>query len=141
VLFAFQLHRNIPFYRVIDDPDWHCRQDSIGAGLAQRNIEFTVSLAQKVNFFMCHDLFLSCGMNQRLQLYQMAVRKGKQYMATARLLKVPEAAEMLALSQKTVWQWIGERRIGVVRLGRAVRIPQAEIDRLMEEGTTPARRG
>ena len=62
-------------------------------------------------------------------------------MSTARLLKVPEAAEMLALSPKTVWQWIGERRIGVVRLGRAVRVPQSEIDRLMEDGTTPARRG
>lgn len=61
-------------------------------------------------------------------------------MAIARLLKVPEAAETLALSQKTIWQWIGERRIGVVRLGRAVRIPQSEIDRLMEEGSTPARR-
>lgn len=62
-------------------------------------------------------------------------------MQPAKLLKVPEAAEMLALSQKTVWQWIGERRIGVVRLGRAVRIPIAEIERLMEEGSTPARRG
>jgi excisionase family DNA binding protein len=61
-------------------------------------------------------------------------------MATARLLNVPVAAEMLALSPKTLWQWIGGHRIGVVRLGRAVRIPQSEIDRLMEEGTTPARR-
>jgi excisionase family DNA binding protein len=61
-------------------------------------------------------------------------------MATVKLMKVPEAAAMLALSQKTVWQWIGERRIGVVRLGRAVRVPQSEIDRLMEEGSTPARR-
>jgi len=62
-------------------------------------------------------------------------------MASVKLLRVPEAAEILALSQKTVWQRIGERRIGVVRLGRAVRIPQSEIERLMEEGTTPARRG
>jgi len=61
-------------------------------------------------------------------------------MSNARLLKVPEAAEVLALSQKTLWQWIGQRRIGVVRLGRAVRVPVSEIDRLMEEGSTPARR-
>lgn len=59
-------------------------------------------------------------------------------MPPAKLLKVPEAAEMLALSQKTVWQWIGERRIGVVRLGRAVRVPLSEIERLLVEGTTPA---
>ena len=44
-------------------------------------------------------------------------------MPPVKLLKVPEAAELLALSQKTVWQWIAERRVGVVRLGRAVRIP------------------
>jgi excisionase family DNA binding protein len=60
-------------------------------------------------------------------------------MPPAKLLKIPEASELLALSQKTVWQWIAERRIGVVRLGRAVRIPLSEIERLMEEGTTPAR--
>jgi excisionase family DNA binding protein len=59
-------------------------------------------------------------------------------MPAVKLLKVPEAAKMLALSQKTVWQWIGERRIGVVRLGRAVRVPLSEIERLMQEGTTPA---
>lgn len=60
-------------------------------------------------------------------------------MPTAKLFKVPEAAEALALSQKTVWQWIALRKIGVIRLGRAVRIPQPEIDRLIEEGATPAR--
>ena len=47
---------------------------------------------------------------------------------------------MLSLSQKTVWQWIGERRIGVIRLGRAVRVPISEVDRLIEEGSSPARR-
>jgi excisionase family DNA binding protein len=61
-------------------------------------------------------------------------------MSAAKLIKVPDAAAMLALSPKTLWQWIGERRIGVVRLGRAVRIPQSEIERLMEEGSTPALR-
>ena len=62
-------------------------------------------------------------------------------MATVKLLKVPEAAEMLTLSHKTAWQWIGERRIGVVRLGRAVRVLISEIERLVKHGTTPARRG
>lgn len=62
-------------------------------------------------------------------------------MSPPKLLKVPEVAELLALSEKTVWAWIGGRRIGVIRLGRAVRVPVSEIDRLVEEGTTPARRG
>jgi excisionase family DNA binding protein len=62
-------------------------------------------------------------------------------MATVRRLhKVPEGARELNLSEKCLWDWIGKRKIGVVRLGRAVRIPQSEIDRLIEEGSTPARR-
>lgn len=71
----------------------------------------------------------------------MAAKERKLIMPPAKLVKVPEAAEMLALSQKTIWQWIGERRIEVVRLGRAVRVPLSEIERLIEAGTTPARRG
>jgi len=59
-------------------------------------------------------------------------------MPPSKLLKVPAAAEMLDLSPKTIWQWVLLRRIGVVRLGRAVRIPISEIERLIEEGTTPA---
>ncbi len=61
-------------------------------------------------------------------------------MAVVKLLKVPEAAAILALSQKALWQWIYARRISVVRLGRAVRVPLSEIERLIEEGTTPVRR-
>jgi excisionase family DNA binding protein len=59
-------------------------------------------------------------------------------MLAAKLIKVPEVAELLALSEKTVWAWIGARRISVVRLGRAVRVRMSEVDRLVEEGTTPA---
>ncbi len=58
-------------------------------------------------------------------------------MPATRLLKVPEVAEMLALSQKCIWLRIGDRRIEVVW----VRVPVSEIDRLVEEGTTPARHG
>ena len=57
-----------------------------------------------------------------------------------RLLKVEAAATALDVSPKTLWGWIGQRRIEVVRLGRCVRIPEAEIDRLIESGTTPAKR-
>jgi excisionase family DNA binding protein len=57
----------------------------------------------------------------------------------AQLHKVPEVAEMLDLSEKTIWQWIGQRRVAVVRLGRSVRISRAEIERLISDGTTPAR--
>jgi excisionase family DNA binding protein len=40
-------------------------------------------------------------------------------MLAAKLIKVPEVAELLALSEKTVWAWIGARRISVVRPRRS----------------------
>ena len=55
------------------------------------------------------------------------------------MLTVSQAAERLGLKAATLRAWIGQRRIGIVRLGRAVRIPAEEIDRLIAEGTVPAR--
>jgi len=43
------------------------------------------------------------------------------------------------LSARTIWAWVYQRKIGVVRLGRAVRVPQKAIDDLIEFGTVPAR--
>lgn len=59
---------------------------------------------------------------------------------SARLLDVAEAADRLGLSTLTLYKWIANRRIGCVRLGRAVRISEAEVNRLVEVGTRPARR-
>ncbi len=56
-----------------------------------------------------------------------------------KLVKVPEAAEMLCLSEKKVWHLVASRGIDVVRIGRAVRIPVNAIQQLIEQGTTPAR--
>jgi excisionase family DNA binding protein len=59
---------------------------------------------------------------------------------TMDLLTVPEAARRLALRESTVRAWLLRRRISKVRVGRrAVRIPAAEIERLIAEGTVPAR--
>ena len=54
------------------------------------------------------------------------------------LRTVDEAARDLNVSTHTVRAWIARRRIGSVRLGRAVRIPASEIARLIEQGTIPA---
>jgi excisionase family DNA binding protein len=53
---------------------------------------------------------------------------------------VAQAARALGLSPHTIRRWIGARRLGVLRLGRAVRIPQSEIERVLESGFVPARR-
>jgi excisionase family DNA binding protein len=54
------------------------------------------------------------------------------------LIRVPEAAKLLNLSQKTIWAMIYRRDFEVVRIGRSVRIPQTSIDELIERGTVPA---
>lgn len=56
------------------------------------------------------------------------------------LCTVPEAAAQLALRPATIRAWICQRRIGFVRLGRAVRVPRAEIRRLVDAGYVPAER-
>jgi excisionase family DNA binding protein len=52
---------------------------------------------------------------------------------------VPQAAQELNVSVSTIRAWIGQRRIGCIRLGRAVRIPSREIARLLEAGFVPAK--
>jgi excisionase family DNA binding protein len=56
-----------------------------------------------------------------------------------RMKNVSEAASELGLSVACLRRWIAERRIGYVRLGRAIRISSAEIERMMAEGAVPAR--
>lgn len=56
-----------------------------------------------------------------------------------KLVRVPEAAELLSISPKTLWAYVAARKIDTVRIGRSVRIPTESINRLIEEGTTPAR--
>jgi excisionase family DNA binding protein len=54
-----------------------------------------------------------------------------------RLLTFDEAAGQLGLKVVTLRVWAAKRRIGVVRLGRSVRIPAAEVDRLIDTGFVP----
>jgi len=58
--------------------------------------------------------------------------------AMPNLFTVPEAAAELSLSPGTLRAWISRRRIEFVRLGRSVRVPRAEIQRLLEAGRVPA---
>jgi excisionase family DNA binding protein len=51
---------------------------------------------------------------------------------------VAEAARELGLSAHTIRAWVSARRLAHIRLGRAIRIPAAEIRRLIEQNTVPA---
>jgi excisionase family DNA binding protein len=53
---------------------------------------------------------------------------------------VEEAANELNLSKATIRAWIAQRRLGHVRLGRAIRVPVAEIRRVLEAGYVPPQR-
>ena len=50
--------------------------------------------------------------------------------------KPEQLAELLQVSKPTVYKWAQEGRIEVVRIGRTVRIPAAEVERLLTEGRT-----
>jgi excisionase family DNA binding protein len=61
--------------------------------------------------------------------------------ADDRLLRVEEAAELLAVKPSTVRAWLLHRKLGRVRVGaRAVRIRASEIERIISEGSIPALR-
>jgi excisionase family DNA binding protein len=51
---------------------------------------------------------------------------------------LPEAAHRLGLSVKTVRAWIYRRSIEYVKIGRAVRIADETVNRIIERGTVPS---
>lgn len=55
------------------------------------------------------------------------------------LKSVVQVARELGLATVTVRSWLAQRRISYVKLGRSVRIPDSEVERLIEEGTVPER--
>jgi excisionase family DNA binding protein len=57
------------------------------------------------------------------------------------LLSVEEFAATLNITVSCVRRWILERRIATVKLGRLVRIPHTELERLINLGLRPVRPG
>lgn len=56
-----------------------------------------------------------------------------------RLLSIAEFAEALGVTVACCRRWILERRVTFTKIGRLVRIPASEVDRLVEEGLHPAK--
>jgi len=57
------------------------------------------------------------------------------------LMNVSEFADALGITKACVRRWILERRITTVKLGRLVRLPQSEVQRIITAGTRPAKAG
>jgi excisionase family DNA binding protein len=55
------------------------------------------------------------------------------------LLRVNEFAALLDVTPACIRRWLLERKIASTRIGRLVRIPREEADRLIESGFRPAR--
>ena len=56
-----------------------------------------------------------------------------------KLLNIPQFAELLGVSSACVRRWVLERKVTVIKVGRLVRIPSAEFDRIVANGTRMAR--
>jgi excisionase family DNA binding protein len=55
-------------------------------------------------------------------------------------LTVDEAAKALGLSRHTVRAWIASRKLAHLRLGRVIRIPAGEVERVLAAALVPAAR-
>ena len=54
------------------------------------------------------------------------------------MLSPKEFADRLSISRWTVYAWISEGRIKSVKVSRLVRIPESEVDRIVQEGVQEA---
>jgi excisionase family DNA binding protein len=59
-------------------------------------------------------------------------------MKNDKLLTIEQAADLLGMRPVTVRLWAATHRIGRVKLSRAVRIPESEVNRLIERNLIPA---
>lgn len=60
---------------------------------------------------------------------------------TARLLTIPEFASSLRIKSSCVRRWIREEKVTTVHVGRLVRIPASEVERIVSIGTRLAATG
>lgn len=57
----------------------------------------------------------------------------------SRLMTIKEFAQTIGVTESTVRDWRLRRKINVVKVGRLIRIPRTEVQRLIVEGTIPKR--
>ncbi len=61
------------------------------------------------------------------------------FQATGGLLTVKESANRLGLKEPTLRLWLSQRKLAYCKLGRCIRIPLEEVERLIRENLVPAR--
>ncbi len=58
---------------------------------------------------------------------------------TKRLLTIPEAAAYLGLSKLTLYEWVSQRKIEYIKVGRLVKFDQRQLERWIEKHTVKVR--
>ena len=56
-------------------------------------------------------------------------KKGGTYM-----IKVSELAKMLSVTRQTIYNKVKDGSIKSIKIGKAIRIPEEEVDRILKEG-------
>jgi excisionase family DNA binding protein len=56
------------------------------------------------------------------------------------LLTVAQVAMRLGMRESTIRQWVWERKVAYIKVGRSVRFRPEVIDHLIAQGEVPARR-
>ena len=67
------------------------------------------------------------------------IEAGKTSEKSPRLFTVDEFARELKITGGCVRRWVLLRRISTVRVGRLVRVPTSELERIVSDGFCPAR--
>jgi excisionase family DNA binding protein len=52
-------------------------------------------------------------------------------------MSMTETATMLGLSRRTIERWVADEKLAVVRIGKTVRVPVAEVERLLNDSMMP----
>jgi len=55
------------------------------------------------------------------------------------LLDVKQFSALLGVTQSCIRRWILERKVSTVKVGRLIRIPDSEAQRIVDAGFRPAR--
>ena len=64
----------------------------------------------------------------------MSTQQGTSHSPEVRLVTVQQAAEMLAISERSAWRLVSTGALKSIKLGRSTRIRVESIDRLIERG-------
>lgn len=57
---------------------------------------------------------------------------------TEKKYPIREAAPILGKAEKTLRTWIADGKIGVLRIGRNIYLPESELQRVLDESFVPA---